>query len=93
MSKWKNHKSYEKILQYQESMHGDVHEGDFSFPEESVTEPADLVGEESQVASRDCSCAISRGDMDMAEGVEVETPVDNKQTPPPVEAVCRVDRE
>ena len=62
-------------------------------PEESVTEPAKPVGEESQAASRHRSCSISRADIGTMEEVEVETHADDEQSPPPVEAACRVDRE
>ena len=60
---------------------------------ESVTEPAEPVGEESQAASRHRSCAISCVDRDTTEEIEVETLVedDDEQSPPPMEAECRVD--
>lgn len=64
-------------------------------PEESVIELAEPVGEESQAASRQRNCAISRVDRDTTEEVEVETHVkaDDEQSPPLVEAACRVNRE
>ena len=61
--------------------------------EESITESAEPVGEDSQAASRHRSCAISRADKDTAEEVEVETPAGDEQSPPPVEATGGVDVE
>ena len=61
--------------------------------EESITKLAKPVGEESHAASRHCSCAISRAERDTGKDVEVETPADDEQSPPPMEAACRVGRE
>ena len=66
-------------------------------PEELVTEPAETVDEESQASSRHHSCAISCADRDTTEAsveeIDVETSEDDEQSPPPVDAACRVDRE
>ena len=60
-------------------------------PEELVTETAEPGGEESQVASRRRSCAISCADRDTMEEVEVETPADEEQSSPCAELANGVD--
>lgn len=61
--------------------------------EKSVAEPAELVGEESQVASRHRSCAISCAVKDAAEEVEVEVLTKEDQSSALVVAAWRVDVE
>jgi hypothetical protein len=47
--------------------------GGLSMLENSIAEPAEPVGEESQASSRHQSCAISYANGDTAEEVEVES--------------------
>ena len=62
-------------------------------PENAVAEPAEPVGEESQVASRHRSCAISRAVKDATEEVEVDASAKEDQSSQYVVATWGVEGE
>jgi hypothetical protein len=62
-------------------------------PENSVAEPAEPVGEESQASSRHRSCAIPCAERGTAEEVEVQSGADEKLSPTHTEAAKGGDEE
>jgi hypothetical protein len=62
-------------------------------PENSVAEPAEPVGEESQAASRHQSCAISCAERGTTGEVEVQSGADEKLSPTHTEAAKGGDEE
>jgi hypothetical protein len=62
-------------------------------PENSVTEPAEPISEESQASSRHRSCAISCAERGTAGEVEVQSGADEKLSPTQTEAAKGGDGE